>query len=165
MKTRLITVCALAILLLITGSTVKASQIVDVVDPSDEQPGSNFFPGGATSGFLISGPDWGWTHTFSFEGPLPPSSIDSATLEIRQFGVLMYDEHQIFLDGVNVGFLDNGFPFETTHTTTFVLGAVAIANLMDGTANMWMDIDYPNSVAIYWSRLKINYVPAGLDHI
>ena len=176
MKTKLIAICALAIFLLITGSTVKASQIVDVVDSSDNQlpfpPGPNFFPGGPTEGYLISGPDWGWTHSFSFEGPLPPTSIISATLEIRQFGVSPYDQHLIKLDGVNVGFLDNsspaypyGFPVELWHTTTFNLSAGHIANLMDGTANMWMDIDSPNSAAIQWSKLTINYIPAGLDHI
>jgi len=177
MKTRLIAICAFAILMLITGSTVNANQIVDLVDSTDNQepfpPGPNFFPGGATAGYLISLPDWGWTHTFSFEGPEnPPSSIISATLEIRQFGVLSYDRHQIKLDGVNVGILDNrspaypnGFPGELSHTTTFNLGAGHIANLMDKTANIWLNIDYPNSVAIYWSRLTINYIPAGLDHI
>jgi hypothetical protein len=165
MKTKLIAICAFSILLLITNSTVRANQIVDEVGPSDGQPGTYFFPGGPTAGYYIWGPDWGWTHTFSFEGPLPPSSITSATLEIRQFGVFMYDEHEIFLDGVSLGFLDNGFPYETSHTTTFILGSVDIDNLLDETANIWMDIDYPNSVAIYWSRLTINYVPAGLDHI
>ncbi|MDT8304194.1 MAG: Calx-beta domain-containing protein, partial [Sedimentisphaerales bacterium] len=177
MKTNLIAICNLAILMLITGSAVNANQIVDLVDSADNQepfpPGPNFFPGGATAGYLISLPDWGWTHTFSFEGPEnPPPSIISATLEIRQFGVLATDQHLIKLDGVNVGILDtssptypNGFPNELSHTTTFILGASLIANLMDGTANIWLDINYPNSVAIYWSRLTINYIPAGLDHI
>ncbi len=176
MKTKLIAICALATLLLITGSTAKANQIVDYLDYTDNQepfpPGPNFFPGGATAGYLISYPDWGWTHTFSFDGPLPPSSITSATLEIRQFGVLAYDEHQISLDGSSLGFLDtrsptypNGFPVEVSHTTTFILGAADIDNLLDGTANIEIDLDSPNSAAIYWSRLTINYVPAGLDHI
>ncbi|MCP4612667.1 MAG: hypothetical protein GY845_28540 [Planctomycetes bacterium] len=178
MKTKLIAICALAILMLMTGSAVNANQLIDFVDSADNQqpfpPGPNFYPGGATAGYLISEPDWGWTHTFSFEGPEnPPPSIISATLEIRQFGVLATDQHQIKLDGVSVGFLDNrspayphGFPNELSHTTTFNLGAVAIANLIDDkTANIWLDINYPNSVAIYWSRLTIQYVPAGLDHI
>ncbi|MDT8303907.1 MAG: Calx-beta domain-containing protein, partial [Sedimentisphaerales bacterium] len=169
MKTKLIAIFALAILLLMTGSAVNANQLVDFLDYTDNQepfpPGPNFFPGGATDGYLISGPDWGWTHTFSFEGPLPPSSIISATLEIRQFGVLTYDEHLIKLDGVNVGILDNGFAGEQSHTTTFILDSGHIANLMDGTANIWLDINNPNSVAIYWSRLTINYIPAGLDRI
>jgi len=170
MKTKLIAICALAILMLMTGNTVNANQIVDFLDYTDNQepfpPGPHFFPGGATAGYLISGPDWGWTHTFSFEGPENPQpSIISATLEIKQFGVLSYDQHLIKLDGVNVGFLDNGFPNEQSHATTFILGASHIANLMDGTANIWLDIDYPNSVAIYWSRLTINYIPAGLDRI
>ena len=164
-RTRLIAICALAILLLISSSAVKANQIVDLVDPSDGQPDTYFFPGGSTTGYYIWGPDWGWKHTFSYDGPLPPSSITSATLEIRQYGVLMYDEHEIFLDGVSLGFLDNGFYNEATHITTFDLDSVAIAKLLDGIANIWLDIDWPNSVAIYWSRLTINYVPAGLDYI
>jgi len=169
MRTKLIAIFALSVLLLITGGTVKANQIEDVKDHTDNQlpfpPGPNFFPGGSTEGYLISGPDWGWTHTFSFAGPLPPSSILSATLEIKQFGVLLYDEHEIFFDGESLGFLDNGFPYETTHTTVFNLDSTAIANIMDETVDIWLDIDWPNSVAIYWSRLTINYVPAGLDHI
>ncbi|MHC4105823.1 MAG: hypothetical protein ACYSR9_12850, partial [Planctomycetota bacterium] len=172
MKIKLIAICALAILLLIASGPVKANQIVDEVGPEDEQPGTNFFPGGHTDGFLVSGPDWGWTHTFSFAGPLPPESITSATLEIRQFGVLMYDEHEIFFgtlkdydNSLSVGFLDNGFPGETSHTTVFNLDSTAIAKLMDGTVKVWIDIDWPNSVAIFWSRLTINYIPAGLDHI
>ncbi len=176
MKTKLIAICALAILLLITGSTVKANQIIDVVDSTDNQlplpPGPNFFPGGATEGYLISGPDWGWTHSFDFDGASAPSSIISATLEIRQFGVLSTDQHLIKLDGVSVGFLDNsspaypyGFPNELSHTTIFNLSSGHIANLMDETANMWIDLNSPNSAAIYWSRLTINYIPAGLDHI
>ncbi len=163
-KTRLIPICALAILLLIAGSTVKANQIIDLVDSSDEQDDTIFYPGGVTEGYLISYPDWGWTHTFSFDGPMPPSSITSATLEIKQYGVLMYDEHEIFLDGVSLGFLNN-VPYETTYYTTFTLSSVDINNLLDGTADMWMDIDWPNSVAIYWSKLTINYIPSGLDHI
>jgi hypothetical protein len=182
MKTKLIAICALATLLLITGSTVKANQIVDLVDSTENQvpfppdpgvqPGPNFFPGGQTEGYLISAPDWGWTHAFDFGGTIDASSIISATLEIEQFGVLATDQHQIFLDGISVGFLDNrspawpdGFPYELRHITVFNLNATAIDKLTDEEANMWFDIDWPNSAAIYWSRLTINYIPAGLDRI
>ncbi|MHC4534016.1 MAG: Calx-beta domain-containing protein [Planctomycetota bacterium] len=170
MKTKLITICSLAILLLITGSTVKANQIVDFLDYTDNQepfpPGPNFFPGGILEGYYISNPDWGWTHTFSFEGPSPPSSIESAILEIKHYGYTVDKEHQIFLDGVSLGFLDdNDFPVPSAYTTTFVLDSTDITNLLDGTADIWMDIHFPNKVAIYWSRLTINYVPAGLDYI
>ncbi len=164
-KTKLIAICALAMLLLIASGTVKANQIIDEVGPEDEQPGTIFFPGGFTEGYLIWGPDWGWTHTFSFDGPLPPSSITSATLEIRHFGNFMYYEHKIFLDDVYLGYLDNGFEYEQSHITTFVLDSVDITNLMDGTANIWLDINWPDLVAIYWSKLTINYIPSGLDSI
>jgi hypothetical protein len=168
MKRKVIAIITFSLLLIIS-STVNANQIIDLKDHTDNQlpfpPGPNFFPGGVTEGYLISSPDWGWTHTFEFEGPLPPSEILSATLEIRQFGVGLYDEHEIFFDGESLGFLDNGFPYETSHTTVFNLGASAIANLMDETVDVWLDIDWPNSVAIYWSRLTTNYVREGLDYI
>ena len=165
MKRRLIAICFLAVFFLIIGSTAKANQILDVVDSSSGQPDTIFFPGGPTEGYLISGPDWGWTHTFSFEGPAPPEQIISATLAIKHFGVLMYDEHEIFLDGLSLGYLDNGFAYEQVHVTTFVLDQTDIDNLLDGTANMWIDIDWPNAVAVYSSTLTINYVPSGLINI
>ena len=164
MKRKLIAICALSIFLMLVG-TVKANQIVSVVDSTSGQEGTVFFPGGATSGYLISGPDWGWTHTFTFDGPEPPESIISATLVIKQFGVLLYDEHEIFLDGVSLGYLDNGFDVEETHYTTFNISWENIANLLDGEANIWLDIDWPNTVAIYSSTLIINYVPSGLESI
>jgi len=176
-KTKLTAICVLAILLLITSSTVKANQIVDLVDSSENQvpfppeagsglePGPNFFPGGATGGYLISWPDWGWTHSFTFEGPATPApTIISATLEIRQFGVLSYDEHEILLDGISVGYLANYY-VETDLTVTFPLNASHLAKLTDGEADIWLDIDNPNSAAIYYSKLTINYIPSGLDHI
>ncbi len=164
-KSKLITICALSALLLILSSMAKANQVVDVVDSSDEQPNTYFFPGGPIAGYLIWGPDWGWTHKLKYEGGAPPNTIISATLEIKQYGVLMYDQHLIKLDGESLGSLDNGFPFPQTHTSTFVLGAGALANLMDGTANMWLDIDWPNSVLIYSSRLTVDYATSGMDHI
>jgi hypothetical protein len=169
MKTKLTAICTLAILFLTVSSTVKANQIVDFMDYNDNQlpfpPGPHFFPGGPTLGWLIWKPEWGWTHTYSFEEPLPPSMITSAILEIKHFGNFMYYEHKIYLDDVYLGYLDNGFPYETSNITTFVIDPANFDNLLDGVANVWLDIDYPDSVAIWWSRLTINYVPSGLDHI
>ncbi|MBN1805832.1 MAG: hypothetical protein JW837_11320 [Sedimentisphaerales bacterium] len=165
-KRKLIAICSLAVFLLIVSGTVKANQVLDVVDSSSGQPGTKFLPPGSpVSGYLISGPDWGWTHTFSFAGPQPPESITSATLEIKQYGVFMYDEHEIFLDGVSLGYLVNGFPYDQVAYTTFNLSEADIANLMDGTANIWLDIEWPNTVAIISSTLTITYVPSGLVSI
>jgi hypothetical protein len=153
-KSKIVTISALTIMLLLAANTAMANIFIAVADSTTN---SNFFPGGPTSGYLISGPDWGWTHTLTYEGGTPPASITSATLDIKQFGVLLHDEHEIFLDGVSLEYLDNCFYYEQSHTTTFVLGSSALTNLMDGTSNMWIDIDWPNSVALYSSTLTIEY--------
>jgi hypothetical protein len=168
MKRKLTAICALAVLLLVLSSSADASRITDLRDHNDNQlpfpPGPNFYPGypTPTDGYLISDPDWGWTHTLDFAGSGPPSSITSATLEITHFGWEgAGTQHDIYLDGLLVGSLVNP-PLEQTTTTVLNLDATAISNLTDGTADIYLSINYPIAIAIVSSKLIVDYVPEGL---
>jgi hypothetical protein len=146
MEKRMRTICVAFGLMLAAYSTANgAITVVDVVNSSSGQPDTYFLPLGDTPSPdppYSRGPngDWGWTHNIS---PLP-ASINSATLVIEAFDVDFYDGpdaelDMIYLDGVELGPLDAGN--NTWSTTTFNLGPDAIAQLMDGTAMIWMDID------------------------
>ena len=91
---KLTVICAFAALMLAINSPAYASiTVTDVVDSSDGQTGTYFFPYAETDLRRDDAPwyrywndDWGWTHTFSPPGPAP-ASIISATLAIRAWDV------------------------------------------------------------------------------
>jgi hypothetical protein len=91
--------------------------------------------------------DWGWTHTFSPPGPAP-TSIISATLEIRAWDVDTPSEINIMLggglSGTNLGSLQGGDDIWTTSVLT--LTPDLFTDLMDGNIDIWMDIDASNSL-------------------
>ena len=110
--------------------------------------------------------DWGWTHTFSPPGPTPLSII-SATLKIEAWDVngggSDGENDNIYLDNLLLGNLDNNYD-NLWHTTTFTLSGAELTALMDGTANIWMDIDSGRTsnyyaVTLDWSELTVTYEP------
>ena len=163
----------LVCVLMVLNGTAQALTTVDIQDASNW--GNWFIPDDANpyvgeSGYSLSpyyrqfDENWGWTHTVTFSVPSP--TILSATLEIEAWDVdagYIDEIDVITADGVNLGNLDTGYT-KTWHTTTFTLGAAALAALADGTLNMWMDIDSLGTE--YWlvtlksSKLTVDYVPA-----
>ena len=140
----------LVCVLMVLNGTAEALTTVDIQDSTNH--GDWFLPPTASpqpgeSGYSLSpyyrqyNENWGWTHTVTFSVPSP--TILSATLEIEAWDVdagYIDEIDVITADGVNLGNLDTGYT-QTWHTTTFTLGAAALAALANGTLNMWMDID------------------------
>ena len=170
---KILTIFGLVCVLMVLNGTAQALTTVDIQDASNW--GNWFIPDDANpyvgeSGYSLSpyyrqfDENWGWTHTVTFSVPSP--TILSATLEIEAWDVdagYIDEIDVITADGVNLGNLDTGYT-KTWHTTTFTLGAAALAALADGTLNMWMDIDSLSTE--YWlvtlksSKLTVDYVPA-----
>ncbi|MHC4328663.1 MAG: hypothetical protein ACYSWW_11150, partial [Planctomycetota bacterium] len=116
--------------------------------------------------------DWGWSHTFSPPGDAP-DVINWATLEIAAYDVDPGEINIISGDGIVLGQLivgDDKWATTTFNlvgddkwaTTTFNLSDTALAELMDGTMDIWMDIDSTHdymvwAVALGSSTLTVNY--------
>jgi hypothetical protein len=85
--------------------------------------------------------DWGWTHTVSYAGWVTSvSNIVSATLAIEAYDVDSMEYDEIIADGISLGYL-NQDKNDQWETTTFTLDANTIAQLVDGTLVVTMDID------------------------
>jgi hypothetical protein len=169
---RLITICLLTALILSVSSPVKASvTVTDWVLPSDGQPNTYFdsTPTDLEDTYRYWDEDWGWTHTFSPPG-LPPSSIISATLNIRAWDVDYPNELDVIFGGgaggTNLGVL-MGYG-SSWSITSFTIPGNLYADLMDGNINIWMDINslytggVPSSsyaVGLEWSQLIVTYNP------
>jgi len=161
--------CVLAILFLAVSKTQAGITFVDVVDSTDGQPNARFLPSGtdpyANYGYYYRWhmDDWGWTHTFN-PAELPNVTINSATLDIYAFDVDYGEVDQIIGDGLLLGQLA-GAGEESWHLTTLTLDAAALDELLDGTMNIWMDIDaaQPGPQGPYWavtlasSTLTVDY--------
>jgi hypothetical protein len=157
------TYVAFGLLLAISSAAGAAITVVDMVDHSSGQPGTHFLPPatspGASPYYRYYNQDWGWTHNF---GPLP-SSVNSATLAIRAFDVDYGESHVIDLDGVVLGKLRFGNDYSWS-STTFNLGAGALAQLMDGFAALSMNIasnPITGAVTLGNSTLTVNYEPVA----
>jgi hypothetical protein len=147
----------------------QAPPLVDIVDHSDAQAGTWFLPPGIDDGNIWSTPyyrgyfgDWGWTHTFGLPAPtaMKWASIKSATLEIDAFDVDPTPLEVDLTSGDGV-FLGQLAPRDDRwKVTTFNLDAAALAELSDGTIDVWLDIGpYQTSkkVALRSSKLTVNY--------
>ena len=175
MSLKLIAICAFAALMLAVNSPANASiTVADMVDSSDVQAGTYFFPYAETDTRREDAPwyrwwdeDWGWTHTFSPPGPTP-ASIISATLAIRAWDVDSPSEIDIVLgggtSGTNIGTLQGGD--DQWSTTTLHLTSDLFTDLMDGDMYIWMDIDSTNpydmdfwAVTLKSSTLTVTYEP------
>lgn len=157
----MIAICAAFGLIVAVGSPANAAiTVVDTVDSSNVQPDTYFLPPSIPASespspyYRFADEDWSWTHSFS---PLP-ASIISATLQIEAWDVDrgtpgIGEFNMIFLDDVYLGILDTDYD-RAWHTTTFDLGSDALDQLMDGTADIWMDIDSVQSPAIWAVTLR-----------
>ena len=152
----MIAICvAFGVLVAIGSPAHGAMTFVDTVDSSSGQLDTYFLPPATDPSispyYRQRDDDWGWTHGFS---PLP-ASIVSATLQIEAWDVdrgtpAIGEFNMIFLDRVYLGVLHTYHDREW-HTTTFNLGSDALDELMDGTADIWMDIDSTRSSASKWA--------------
>ena len=152
-------ICVLACLFLSLSTFAKTFVVQDTQDATNW--GDWFLPEGMNpkSGtapkylpyYRWDDNDWGWTHTIVFG--YPPAEIISATLVIEAWDVdsPIYEVNKIYGDGIYLGDLTpapdypegaNSYGYEAGwSTTTLKLGPKALAALMDGTMDIWMDID------------------------
>jgi len=173
---KLIAICVFAALMLAVNSPANASiTITDVVDDSDGQAGTYFFPYAETDTRRDHAPwyrwwneDWGWTHTFSPPGPAPVSII-SATLAIEAWDVDTglepeIDEIYVGTDSAGIFLGDLNDMDDVWSTTSLTLPTSTFADLMDGTINIFMDIDSTHNqsfwaVTLKSSALTVTYEP------
>lgn len=183
---RLLMVCTLVLLVLSAVSTTQASPTitfvevrtettaVDVVDATSGQSDTYFVPTGANPGnspyYRWHDEDWGWNHTFS-PPELMPTTINWATLEIEAYDVDGAEIDLISGDGSSIGQLSGGN--EVWSTSVFNLSGSALDDLLDGSINIWMDIDsgYVNGSFFQWavalgsSKLTVNYETVELIEV
>jgi len=173
---KLIAICVFAALMLAVNSQANASiTVVDMVDSSDGQAGTYFFPYAETDTRREDAPwyrwwneDWGWTHTFSPPGPAPVSII-SATLAIEAWDVdpgpyPEIDKIYVGTDSAGIFLGDLNDLDDVWSTTSLPLPASTFADLMDGTINIFMDIDSTHNqdfwaVTLKSSALTVTYEP------
>ena len=178
---KLIMICVMAALVLAVTSRTQAGPIityeevhteheeVDLVDATSGQSDTYFVPAGVSDDSIWSADggkyyryysgDWGWNHTFSPPGD-EPDLINWATLEITAYDVDATEINVISGDGIVLGQLNVGD--DAWSTTTFNLSDTVLAELMDGTMDIWMDIDSTHdymvwAVALGSSTLTVNY--------
>lgn len=168
-------ICVFAALILTISSSTNASITVsNMVDSSDGQDWTYFFPYDETDPRRNDSPwyrywddDWGWTHTFSPPNPTP-ASIISASLDIRAWDVDSPSEIDIILgsgpSGTVIGTLTG--EDDKWSTTNLPLSSDLFADLMDGDIYIWMDIDSTNpfgmdmwAITIASSTLTVTYTP------
>jgi hypothetical protein len=154
---------------------------VDVVDATDGQADTYFVPasvpddsiwnadGGKYYRFYAS--DWGWNHTFANPADLLPAtieSVDSATLAIEAFDVDGGEMDVVSGDGTVLGSLSGRD--DRWATTTIDITGSALDELLDGTMDIFLDIDSTNNhmvwaVAIGSSTLTVNYTTLELVEV
>jgi len=165
---KLLIISALAVLILAVSSKTQAGiTYVDVVDASSGQPDTRFLPSGVDPFndyyYRWQADDWGWTHTFN-PSEFPDVTINWATLAIYAFDADIGEVDLIEGDGVSLGQLE-GAPDDSWFLTTLPLDSAALDELLDGTMDIWMDIDseFPGPSGPYWavtlasSTLTIDY--------
>ena len=174
MKKLIASLVVTVLMLAVNNSAIASITIVDVVDFSNGQAGTYFFPYAETDSRRDDAPwyrywdeDWGWTHTFSPPGPVP-ASIISATLDIRAWDVDSYSEIDTVIgegpSGTYIGNLKG--EDDKWSTTTLPLTSDLFTDLIDGDIDIWMDIDSMNpyemdmwAVTLKSSTLTITYEP------
>ncbi len=165
---KLIILCALAVLLVSVSRTQAGITYVDVVNATSGQSDTRFLPSGTDPFdnyyYRWHNDDWGWTHTFDHQETLE-ITINWATLEIYAFDADFGEVDLIqYGDEILLGQLD-GSPEDSWLLTTLTLDSLALDALMDGTMDIWMDIDaeFPGPSGPYWavtlasSTLTIDY--------
>jgi hypothetical protein len=164
---KLMMCCALAVLLVSVSRTQAGITYVDVVDATSGQTDTRFLPSGTAPDddyyYRWQADDWGWTHTFD-PSEFPEVTINWATLDILAFDSDYGEVDLIEGDGLVLGKLE-GADEDSWHLTTLTLGSDALDALLDGTMDMWIDIDseFPGPQGPYWavtlasSTLTIDY--------
>jgi hypothetical protein len=165
---RILIFCVFTALVLAVGSRTQAGiTYVDVVNSSSGQADTRFVPpGGDPSGddyYRWHMDDWGWAHTFNAP-EAPDITINWATLAINAFDVDYGEVDLIEADGLSLGQLEQVGP-DSWHLTTLSLDSLALDELLDGTLNIWMNIDatQPGPQGPYWavalasSTLTVDY--------
>jgi hypothetical protein len=100
--------------------------------------------------------DWGWHHSF---GPAP-ISINSAKLEIEAYDVDPGEVNLVTGDGLTLGNLTTGA--DIWETTVFNFNSSLMNSLLDGSLDVWIDIDR-NHTSDWWavslrsSTLTVDY--------
>jgi hypothetical protein len=159
---RLFMVCTLVLLVLSvqTQANPTITIVEETVVNTVEADTGYFLPDGVDSDSEIRGSeyfrwhheDWGWTHTVS--APDPTSTILSASLEIAS-----YDTDPAELDLIYLGSDSSGTELGVLSgtnrgwsTTTFDLSG-NFDELLDGTIDIWMDIDssHTPSSSVWWA--------------
>jgi hypothetical protein len=163
----IIIICVLVVLVLSVSKTEAGITYVDVVDATSGQPDTRFLPSGTDPFddyyYRWHADDWGWTHTFN-PSELPDVTINWATLDIYAFDADFGEVDLIEGDGALLGQLD-GSPEDSWHLTTLNLDPLAFDELLDGSMDIWMDIDaeFPGPSGPYWavtissSTLTVDY--------
>jgi len=183
-------ICVLICLILTLNSSAKAITISDTQDatnwgdwfiPDDVEPRSGN-PPKYLPYYRWDDNDWGWIHTLTFD--VPVKEILSATLEIEAWDVGLYQHevHDIYGDDIYLGSLTppsgiEDIPPSTWYdigwsTTEIALEPEAMEALMDGTMDIWIDIDAfammgpgegCQAVTIGSSTLTVTYTDIPLD--
>jgi hypothetical protein len=147
-------ICAFICLLFAMNSFAETLVVTDTQNSKNwgdwftDSPPTNYHPYFFSPYFRKNNQDWGWTHTINFEET--PVKIISATLEIYAWDVdiLSQEVHDIYADDIYIGHLvpnhneSNAAGYQADwNVTTLTFGPDALSTLLDGQANMWIDID------------------------
>lgn len=150
-----------ALILTIAGQAQAGVTYSETVDATSGQSGTYFLPAGEIEyyppWYRWYNDDWDWTHDTVNSGDVA-GSINSATLEIRAYDVDPAEVDRIYADGVLLGTLVQGDG--VWKTTTFDLDAAALAQLLDGTVLIEIDIDATSTkyaVTLEWAKLTVDY--------
>lgn len=177
---KLFMVCTLALLVLAVSSQTQASPTItcvelqevrtpgtaeDVVDSTSGQADTWFVPDGTdpiwgTDYYRFANEDWGWTH--SFDVPVLPFEITSATLTIEAWDIDDGEYDLVIGDGTDYVSLTGA---NGEWSTTVIDLSSVLDDLLDGALEIWLDIDSTNphphiwewAVAIGSSTLTVNY--------
>ncbi len=181
-----VVVCVLTFLCLVSSGSAETFVITDTQDSknwgdwfTDTEP-TDYHPYFYSPYFRHNDQDWGWTHTFDFEHQV--EEIVLATLTIEAWDVDLSEIHEIYGDGIYLGSLAPGpNQTETSNsegykvdwcTTKLYLDEEALAELMDGTMDIWMNIDAANpdgperlawGVTLRYSTLTVIYTDCPGD--
>lgn len=151
-----------------------------VVNAASGQSGTYFVPSSVPDDSIWSADggkyyrfyadDWGWNHTFANPADLLPATIDvvnSASLTVRAFDVDDGETDVVSGDGTVLGSLAGG---DDRWETTVINLTPVLDDLLDGSIDIWMDIDSTHNYMVYAvalgsSTLTVNYETVELIEV
>lgn len=145
-----------------TGVVNAASGQADTYFVPAGVPDDNIWSADGGKYYRFYASDWGWNHTFANPADLLPATIDvinSASLAITAFDVDGGEMDVISGDGTVLASLTGR---DDRWETTVIDLAPVLDDLLDGSIDIWMDIDSTNdhmvyAVALGSSTLTVNY--------